>query len=531
MAALNALSANIRRVLIAHNPAGNQDDPSTSDVLAQVALVEDALAELGLPAVRAAAGDAESLAALRTKALAMPGTVVFNLMEAPAGSPYLHPGSAASLEIAGIPFTGSPASTLWLTTDKIATRAVLAAEALPVPSGGRLDLADPEVLDHVLARVPPPWILKPAWEDASVGIEGNPVCANREEALELAARLAERFPREPILAERFLPGRELNVSLLADPERPGGVEVLPVAEILFQDFPAGLPRVVGYEAKWLEDSFAYIHTVRAFLDDPRDAPLEERIRRMAKRAWSACGLAGYARIDLRLDEDGEPYILEVNANPCLAADAGFMAAADRAGLTPRQVVQRILAAAVRCEPVENAVSPSAPRTPNPAVAVRRGLTPADRAPLDELIRATGFFNPEEIDIALELVDDRLAQGEASHYRFLVAEVAGNVAGYACWGAILGTQASADLYWIAVHPREQGKKVGAALLQAAEDWMASEGRTRVYVETATRVQYLPTRRFYLACGYDLTAELGDFYAPGDGKAIFLKVLRNLSMVIV
>ena len=266
-----------------------------------------------------------------------------------------------------------------------------------------------------------------------------------------------------------------------------------------------MPRVVGYEAKWLEDSFAYIHTVRAFLDDPRDATLVERVRTMAKRAWSACGLAGYARIDLRLDEDGEPYILEINANPCLAADAGFMAAAGRAGLTPRQVVQRILAAAVRCEPAA-AAAPAAPRIANPGVTIRRALTPADRAPLDELIRATGFFNREEIDIALELVDDRLVQGEASHYRFLVAEVAGRVAGYACWGAILGAQASADLYWIAVHPREQGKKAGAALLQAAEDWMAAEGRTRVYVETATRAQYLPTRRFYLACGYDLTAEL-------------------------
>jgi GNAT superfamily N-acetyltransferase len=146
-------------------------------------------------------------------------------------------------------------------------------------------------------------------------------------------------------------------------------------------------------------------------------------------------------------------------------------------------------------------------------------------PLDDLIRATGFFNPEEIDIALELVDDRLAQGEASHYRFLVGEVEGQVAGYACWGPILGTRASADLYWIVVHPREQGKGTGAVLLQAAEGWMAAEGRTRVYVETSTRAQYIPTRRFYLACGYDLTSELADFYAPGDGKAIFLKVLQG------
>jgi ribosomal protein S18 acetylase RimI-like enzyme len=190
-----------------------------------------------------------------------------------------------------------------------------------------------------------------------------------------------------------------------------------------------------------------------------------------------------------------------------------MAAAGRAGLGAREVVERILAAVALTSGAEETVS------------IRRGLEPADRGPVAELIRATGFFNPEEVEVALELVDDRLAHGEASHYKFLVAEVGGQVAGYACWGPILGTQASADLYWIAVHPRAQGKGVGAALLTAAEAAMAAAGRTRVYLETSTRAQYDPTRRFYLACGYEITAELADFYAPGDGKAVFLKVLES------
>lgn len=157
------------------------------------------------------------------------------------------------------------------------------------------------------------------------------------------------------------------------------------------------------------------------------------------------------------------------------------------------------------------------------LTVRRSLEAADREPLEALIRATAFFNPEEIEVALELVDDRLANGDASHYRFLVGELEGQVAGYACWGPIPGTVASADLYWIVVHPDFQGRRAGAALLRAAEDWMAAAGRTRVYVETSTRPQYLPTRAFYAACGYGLAAELVDFYAPGDGKAMFLKVL--------
>jgi GNAT superfamily N-acetyltransferase len=154
--------------------------------------------------------------------------------------------------------------------------------------------------------------------------------------------------------------------------------------------------------------------------------------------------------------------------------------------------------------------------------IRRGLAPSDREPLAALIRDTAFFNAEEVEVALELIDDGLANGGASHYRFVVAEDEG-VAGYACWGPIPGTAAAADLYWIVVHPARQGRGTGAALLRAAEDWMSSENRTRVYVETSTRAQYDPTRRFYLACGYHVAAELADFYAPGDGKAIFLKVL--------
>jgi len=344
------LERQVRRVLVAHNPVGAEDDPSTFDVLDQVTLVEIGLAELGIPADRAAAGSpgcleaGRPLDAILTAARAVPGTVVFNLIEAPPGAPYLCPASAAVLELAGVPFTGGSAAAIWLTTDKLVTRALLAAEGLPVAPGGRLDFEHPDVLD----RAPPPWILKPACEDASIGLEGNPVCSTREEALVRGAHLAARFPGQQVLAETFLPGRELNVSLLSNGvSGRGGVDVLPVAEILFQDFPVGMPRVVGYEAKWLEDSFACLHTVRAFLDEPADAVLIEKVRHLARRAWTVCGLSGYARVDLRLDAAGEPVILEVNANPCLSADAGFLAAAGRAGFSPGQVVERILAAAVR----------------------------------------------------------------------------------------------------------------------------------------------------------------------------------------
>jgi ribosomal protein S18 acetylase RimI-like enzyme len=158
------------------------------------------------------------------------------------------------------------------------------------------------------------------------------------------------------------------------------------------------------------------------------------------------------------------------------------------------------------------------------VNVRRDLRHEDRAAIETMVRASGFFNDDEVAIALELVDDRLQLGERSHYRFLVAEDGGAALGYAAWGPIPGTVASADLYWIAVHPDAQGRGVGRLLLEAAEAWIAEQRRSRVYIETSTRAQYLPTRGFYLRCGYHLAAELPDFYAPGDGKAIYLRVLE-------
>jgi D-alanine-D-alanine ligase len=507
----------ITRVVIAHNPVGAEADPSTSDVLPQVELVAAGLDALGLPHQTVAVADWRPWLPLAP--LNGPGTAVFNLMEAPPGRPAALLGAAATLELMGLPFTGSAPGALWVTTDKLATRAILAAEGLPVAPGGRLDPEGPELLD----RIPGPWILKPACEDASLGLEGDPVCATPEAALARARDLAARFPGQAVVAETFLPGRELNVSLLA---KDGGVEVLPIAEIRYEEFPEGMSRVLGYEAKWDEGSFACTHTVRHFPDDPADQALLARACELSRAAWRIFGLKGYARVDLRLDAAGEPCILEVNANPCLAADAGFMAAAQRAGLTARDVVERILRDSVLPAP-SAASAPQEKKTgdrPGPAITIRRGLQTADRGPVEELIRATDFFNPEEIEVAMELVDDRLTQGEASHYRFLVGEVNGEVGGYACWGPIPGSRESADLYWIVVHPRFQGRGVGAALLRAAESWMAAAGRPRVYVETSTRPQYDPTRAFYIACGYHLAAELPDFYAPGDGKAVFLRVLR-------
>lgn len=325
-----------RRALIAHTAVAADADASTADVLEQAALLSEGLTGLGVPFTTVAVPAGRVWETVPADARA----VVCNLLEAPPGKPQLHAAATAALELLDVPFTGSTAGPMWLTTDKLVTRALLAAHGLPVAAGGALDGERPALPPGVRYPV----IIKPAWEDASVGLEGNPVCSGEPELTARARLLAARFPGQPLLVEAFLPGREFNISVL---ERGGSPEVLPVAEIAFVDFPPELPPLVGYEAKWETGSFADTHTVRRFPDEGDDGPLLNELRALAQSAWHVCGVAGYARIDVRLAGDGAPCILEVNANPCLSADAGFMAAAGRAALDPAEVVRALLEAAMR----------------------------------------------------------------------------------------------------------------------------------------------------------------------------------------
>lgn len=334
---MSSLLPSVTRVVIACPELASDADPSTRDVLDQLAMVEAAVGVLGLPC------SSETVPGGRVWQLAEvtpPGAVVFNLLEAPPGLPLRHAAATTVLELLGVPFTGCSAAAMWLTTDKLATRAVLAAAGLPVAPGGRVDPRAPELPRGVEFPV----IVKLVWEDASVGLEGNPICRNQVELAGRVGWLAERFPGQPVMVEEFLPGREFNVAILEGQEGP---EVLPVAEMTFPDIPPEVPPIVSYEAKWLPGTPADLHTARRFPTEEEDGELLGRLRALVLAAWEACGLAGYARVDLRLDARGEPHILEVNANPCLDPQVGFMVAAGRAGLDPPAVVRALLEGAVR----------------------------------------------------------------------------------------------------------------------------------------------------------------------------------------
>ena len=141
----------------------------------------------------------------------------------------------------------------------------------------------------------------------------------------------------------------------------------------------------------------------------------------------------------------------------------------------------------------------------------------------EIVTSSGFFSSAEIDVAVELVDEHLAKGEASGYLFLFAHDGDRTVGYACYGPIACTTASYDLYWIAVHSDHRGHGLGQALSREVERLIAARGGTRIYAETSSRAQYEPTRAFYERCGYARDAEMRDFYAPEDGKVVYVRVL--------
>ncbi len=159
------------------------------------------------------------------------------------------------------------------------------------------------------------------------------------------------------------------------------------------------------------------------------------------------------------------------------------------------------------------------------ITLRQTVTPADRDHVRAIVESTGMFRPDEVDVAVELVDERLAKGEPSGYYFVFAELGGQVVGYACYGPIACTVSSYDLFWIAVRQDLQGAGLGRKMIEQCERLIQAAGGNRIYIDTSGRAQYTPTRRFYERCGYTLEASLQDFYAPGDDRVIFVKVLAG------
>ncbi|HPU05957.1 MAG TPA: hypothetical protein PLO20_05435 [Thermogutta sp.] len=380
------------RVLVVHQTVGPEASQDDKDVLVQAGAVADSLVRLGHEAIIQPAG--HSPADLYRLVHRTQPDVVFNLVESFFGKDFFQWWGAGILTELGVPFTGCAEDALFLTGDKLITKSILRATGLPTPEWivpddvardwlacweesclrAQLTEDDAHREDSPIARVfynlqkrhaghwhhvtsqdeliaqgdsRPAFLQKGAWSHASAGlIEQLWVIVTRDDLWRLREQLSRRSQQsnEPWFAERYIEGREFNLSLIAGERGP---IVFPPAEIDFSAFPPEKLKIVGYSAKWDADSFEYVATPRRFVFPAEDQPLLLQLEALARQCWQVFGLRGYARIDFRVDAAGQPWILEINTNPCLSPDAGFAAAAAEAGWSFDRVTEAILADALR----------------------------------------------------------------------------------------------------------------------------------------------------------------------------------------
>ncbi len=317
------------QVLVLNSLALDPDRADEQDTLIQTGEISAALVRLGFEVQTYSFGFdfASAEASLRD----IQPDFVFYLVESVKGSVRLQYVAAAMLDLMGIPYTGCSAGSMAILSDKVSSKMMMAEAGLPTP-----DCFTENSFD---IRRGGRYIVKSTSEHASVGIDSASVVSSTMEARKLIAEKRLEYGGE-WFAERYIEGREFNVAVIAD--GAGGYEVLPPAEIIFKDFPAHMPKIVDFAAKWDENSFAYHSTVRNFDFPESDRILISKLKTLTLKCRNLFALKGAARVDFRVDERGRPWIIEINTNPCLQADAGLVAAACRAGFDQTEVVNRLV---------------------------------------------------------------------------------------------------------------------------------------------------------------------------------------------
>ncbi len=312
------------RVLVLRNRVKEIDEDQDMERL--ITHIAQCLQQKGHEAMTAVCNSLQEVEAMTEE---VKPQAVFNMVESLQGSDAHAYLALGVLEMKKIPYTGCPPEAFLLTCDKQLTKRMLVANGIPTP---------PSHGDG--SGYAGRYIVKSITEHASLGLEEDSVVENDTQIAALIAAKKKQWGGE-WFAEAYVEGREMNVSLLQTAE---GVEVLPPAEIVFKDYPVGKPRILDRFAKWKEDSFAYQHTVREYL--PAGDPLVERLGEIARQCWDAFCFRSYARVDFRVDAAGNPYVIDLNTNPCLENDAGFLAAIRQSGRTELDLFNHLVERAV-----------------------------------------------------------------------------------------------------------------------------------------------------------------------------------------
>jgi D-alanine-D-alanine ligase len=502
-------------VLILHNEPESKGPgrESVEGVLDQVCAVEKALHALGVKVERAGVRNLPEAGKVITRTSA---PVVFNLVEAFSsgqGDAELIPALCRTFE-KGV--TGNDTPALLLTLDKWRTKSVLQDAGIPTPPA-RLVLPGQKLPVNSLPASP--WIVKPVSADASEGITCASIITDSHlPALRRQVANIHKTFQQAALVESCVGNREINVSLI---QEEGVLKILPLAEIDFSRLRANEPHIVDYEAKWKPSSRRYKAT-RRVIPAALSPSMASRIREIARNAWHATGCRHYARVDLRVDGGSAIYVLEVNANPDISPDAGFVAALEASGVSFANFVGGLVSDAwtAMTRPV---ASRRQRRSKNVTVSVRPSRVD-DRSAVEALLQQPVFFKPHEIVVGLEVLDEAHEGGESGHYQSYVSiGKGGRVTGWICYGATPCAEGTYDIYWIVVAPDLQGQGIGGALVRYAEARMLDQAGRMSLLETSGRPDYEPTRRFYLKTGYTEVSRIRDFYSRGDDRVTYSKRL--------
>lgn len=263
--------------------------------------------------------------------------VVFNFVEIYKDKPYLEMNVVSLYELLGVAYTGAPPMALANCQNKQLAKRILSSAGILTPHFTFFDKPQ-KSYKHNLNY---PLIVKPAFEDASVGIENSAIVSD-DKALKKRIEFVFEHFKQPALCEEFIDGRELNVAVLGD-ENP---VALPISEIDFSQMPDHLYNIVSYQAKWDPFHEAYHKTIPIC---PAKLPkkIELKAKEIAVKAFKIMGVRDYARIDMRLSKDNKLYVLEVNPNPDLTEDAGFMRSSKAAGYSYVKTLKKIITLAYK----------------------------------------------------------------------------------------------------------------------------------------------------------------------------------------
>ncbi len=257
--------------------------------------------------------------------------LIFNITESLAQDSRNEIVIPAVFDMLSLPFTGSGALALGLCLHKPKAKDILRSRGVPTPAS----LTVERIKDAAGVDLPFPLFVKLAREDASVGIRQDNVIHSKRALVKRVRDLLEEF-QQPVLIERYIEGREINVTLLGNAK----VAPLPFHEIDFSNLPPGTPRIVSYAAKWDEKSPEYGGTTPVPVMEMA-APVKAAIERAAIGAFRALELRDYGRVDFRVADDGTPYVIDVNPNCDISPDAGVARAARAAGMNYPQLIGRI----------------------------------------------------------------------------------------------------------------------------------------------------------------------------------------------